>query len=99
MLRYRQRAKRDGHLAAKDRKPIFFAAQEANSYMAGQRAALMEAFQLMLPGQQQLGSMANNLQRLQSQVLALHACAEDQMLDSCMSWPTAVTLHMQLTRH
>ncbi|CAL8463813.1 g3347 [Coccomyxa elongata] len=41
---------------------------EADSYMAGQRAALMEAFQLMLPGQQQLGSMASNLQRLQSQV-------------------------------
>lgn len=36
--------------------------------MAGQRAALLEAFQLMLPGQQQLGSMASNLQRLQSQV-------------------------------
>ncbi|BDA48931.1 hypothetical protein COCOBI_13-0400 [Coccomyxa sp. Obi] len=41
---------------------------EADSYMAGQRAALLEAFQLMLPGQQQLGSMASNLQHLQSQV-------------------------------
>ena len=49
---------------------LIFAAQEADSYMAGQRAALMEAFQLMLPGQQQLGSMASNLQRIQSQVLA-----------------------------
>lgn len=68
-----------GHLSAK----LIVAGQEADSYIAGQRAALMEAFQLMLPGQQHLGSMASNLQRIQSQVLAsARPCPGDQVLNS-----------------
>ncbi|EIE18833.1 hypothetical protein COCSUDRAFT_59764 [Coccomyxa subellipsoidea C-169] len=43
-------------------------AADAESYMMGQRAALMDAFKLALPGQSQLGGMVRDLHRLQSQV-------------------------------
>lgn len=46
------------------------AAQDADSYMMGQRAALMDAFRLAMPAQQQMGSMSSGLQRLQAQVRA-----------------------------
>jgi hypothetical protein len=42
--------------------------QDRGAYMAGQSAALMEAFKLALPNQQALGSMGSGLQRLQAQV-------------------------------
>lgn len=42
--------------------------QDRGTYMAGQSAALMEAFKLALPSQQALGSMGSGLQRLQAQV-------------------------------
>ena len=38
--------------------------------MMGQRAALMDAFRLAMPAQQQMGSMSSGLQRLQAQVRA-----------------------------
>lgn len=84
-------------------KGLLFAAQEADSYMAGQRAALMEAFQLMLPGQQQLGSMASNLQRLQSQVLASSCLSRGptaglQFGCKPCSWLVLVPVVMDLSR-
>jgi len=42
--------------------------QDRGAYIAGQSAALMEAFKLALPNQQALGSMGSGLQRLQAQV-------------------------------
>ena len=43
--------------------------------MMGQRAALMDAFKLALPGQSQLGGMVRDLHRLQSQVRTISRIA------------------------